>query len=197
MLSDSLVPKVCDLGFSSSQNDTQSRRRGGTPAYMAPEVAREQLISNYEAVDCYGFGCIAHDVAHVNTDAEAGARLRAAGVTPSAGVAPLGAAAVAAVAPPAEAAAFAAAGDGRDATLLSRSSNGPASSSSLPVRGGGVHVLFQRELDGYVRNVDARVPPPLADLINVCLAVDPAMRPTLAAARLRLVAAAADAPAWV
>lgn len=34
---------------------------------MAPEVARRQPIVNHKAVDSYGLGCIAHDLAHAGT----------------------------------------------------------------------------------------------------------------------------------
>jgi len=34
---------------------------------MSPEVARRETILNWEAIDSYGFGVIAHNVAHTNT----------------------------------------------------------------------------------------------------------------------------------
>lgn len=37
---------------------------------MAPEVARRQPVTNRPAVDCYGVGCIFHDLAHINTGVE-------------------------------------------------------------------------------------------------------------------------------
>ena len=43
-------------------------RVGGTPRFMAPEVALAQVITNWEAIDVYGYGCIVHDCAHTNTD---------------------------------------------------------------------------------------------------------------------------------
>ena len=33
---------------------------------MPPELIRGDVITDWEAVDSYGVGCIAHDVAHVN-----------------------------------------------------------------------------------------------------------------------------------
>jgi hypothetical protein len=52
----------------------------GTPLYMAPEVARGSMVTNFKAVDAYGFGMVLHDVCHVNTDAGAPARLARAGM---------------------------------------------------------------------------------------------------------------------
>jgi serine/threonine protein kinase len=96
--SGSLVPKVCDFGISAlkgsraapgggnpnaddgddeQQPGAAAAAAAGTPAYMASEIARQQRITRWEAVDVYGFGCIAHDVAHANTappDAPAAAR---------------------------------------------------------------------------------------------------------------------------
>ena len=40
---------------------------GGTPCYLAPEVALGEVISNWEAIDSYCFGHIVYEVTHVNT----------------------------------------------------------------------------------------------------------------------------------
>ncbi len=79
---DALTPKVCDFGLSSMKGAWPHAGDDvhGTPRYMAPEVARGQEIISWEAVDAYGFGWIAHDVAHENTDAGAAQRLAEAGV---------------------------------------------------------------------------------------------------------------------
>jgi len=42
-------------------------RVGGTPCYLAPEVALGEVISNWEAIDSYCFGHIVYEVTHVNT----------------------------------------------------------------------------------------------------------------------------------
>ena len=62
-----LVPKVADFSISSRKGATGMSASAGTPAFMAPEVARGVLVDDWEAVDAYGFGCIMHDTAHANT----------------------------------------------------------------------------------------------------------------------------------
>jgi serine/threonine protein kinase len=65
VLTESLVPRVADFGISLLRPLERSASRAGggvgTPQYMAPEVARKHTISDYEAVDVYGFGCIMYD----------------------------------------------------------------------------------------------------------------------------------------
>ena len=68
-LDDALVPKVGDFGLSMLPASHRNRV-GGTPRFMAPEVALAQVITNWESIDVYGFGAIAYDVAHTNTDDE-------------------------------------------------------------------------------------------------------------------------------
>jgi serine/threonine protein kinase len=77
-----LVPKVADFGVSIMAPETSEHvtMRRGTPRYMAPEVARGEVISNSKAIDAYGMGVVMYDVAHINSDAEAPARLREAGL---------------------------------------------------------------------------------------------------------------------
>ncbi len=62
-----LVPKVADFSISARKGAAGGLTSAGTPAFMAPEVARGELIHDWEAVDAYGFGCIVHDTAHANT----------------------------------------------------------------------------------------------------------------------------------
>ena len=83
MLNEALVPKVADFGVSwlATTGVAAQTLTRGTPRYMAPEVARGEPITNSKAVDAYGMGMVLHDLAHVNTDAEAPARLAAQGVT--------------------------------------------------------------------------------------------------------------------
>ena len=45
VLDSALSPKICDFGISLLADDTQKITRG-SPAYMAPEVARRQEISD-------------------------------------------------------------------------------------------------------------------------------------------------------
>ena len=66
LLDGGLAPRVSDFGLSTLPV-AERTRVGGTPTFMAPEVALEQLIDNWQAIDSYGFGRIAHEVAHVNT----------------------------------------------------------------------------------------------------------------------------------
>ena len=49
------------------------------------------------------------------------------------------------------------------------------------------HVLYARARSDFVVRVAAHVPPPLAALINNCLAVDPATRPESGAVRAQLL----------
>ena len=64
-----LSPKVTDFGLSMFKHfgrdgagDSVSAP-GGTLKYMAPEVVRGEAITKWEAIDCWGFGCIANDCA--------------------------------------------------------------------------------------------------------------------------------------
>ena len=101
VLSETLTPKVADFGISALRLKAADGMLNapvgvrGTPDYMAPEVARGQAISSWEAVDVYGFGWVTHDVAHINTRPTTGAMVTepeaqqpatgAAEPTPSAG----------------------------------------------------------------------------------------------------------------
>jgi len=67
VLMNGLVPKVADFSISSRKGAAGGLACAGTLAFMAPEVARGELVEDWEAVDAYGFGCIAHDTAHANT----------------------------------------------------------------------------------------------------------------------------------
>lgn len=144
VLMNGLVPKVADFSISSRKGATGGLACAGTLAFMAPEVARGELVEDWEAVDAYGFGCIAHDTAHANTGGS-GAVLGDAGSTA-----------------------------GRD----------------------GIQVLVNRELAGYARVVAPHVPAPLAALTAACLTVDPAARPRLAEARVRLAGMQQASAMW-
>ena len=140
-----MVPKVADFSISARKGAAGGLASAGTPAYMAPEVARGELVQDLEAVDCYGFGCIVHDTAHVNT--------------------------------------------GGPGVVL-----GEAASSSASLN--GIQVLIKRELAGYERVVSPHVPAALAALTSACLAVCPAARPRLAAARVQLAGMQQEANTW-
>jgi len=59
LLDHAYVPKVGDFGLSTLPVAERSRV-GGTPRFMAPEVALAQVITNWEAIDSYGFGYIVY-----------------------------------------------------------------------------------------------------------------------------------------
>lgn len=72
---EALVAKVADFGVSwvARAEMAATPLLHGTPRYMAPEVARGQVITNSKAIDAYGVGMVMYDVAHVNTAGAAGA----------------------------------------------------------------------------------------------------------------------------
>ncbi len=161
-----LVPKVADFGVSwvaASRDGAARRMTRGTPRYMAPEVARGLAISNSKAIDAYGMGTVLHDLAHVNTDAGAPARLQ--------GVVGGG-------------------GGGGGGAGGAASSGGETSGASGPVS--SAQVLFQRESSNYVREFAAHVPTQLTQLMREALAIAPDARPTLTAMRERLAAMAEE-----
>ena len=64
------MAQVADFGL--SQPMTEMAFDGiGTLSCMPPELIRGDVITNWEAVDSFGVGCIAHDLAHINTEAPA------------------------------------------------------------------------------------------------------------------------------
>ena len=70
VLSDSLMPKIADMGLA-VRVDAQLRASRvkvcrGTPGFMAPEVSRQEPVDLYEAIDVYGVGVIALDVVNSN-----------------------------------------------------------------------------------------------------------------------------------
>ena len=67
LLSDGAVrARVADFGLSAwvAAAGHAGLQRVGTPGYLAPEVARGELVTDWLAVDSYGVGLIAMDVAH-------------------------------------------------------------------------------------------------------------------------------------
>ena len=167
VLSSELVPKVCDLGIGvSDQRDLKSRvGKSGTPRYMAPECVSDGPVTNLQAVDAYGFGWIAHDVAHLGTTTS-----------------------------PQHSASSAASSSEPSGNAVSPMALGDTTGASESTA--WIGVLVKRSLVNFAVDVGEHVPPPLAQLITACLVVDPKQRPTLAAARERLAAAALEAPEW-
>ena len=78
VLDRSRTPKVADLGVSGFDLGVKAKVKRGTLRYMAPEVAQELVIEDFKAIDSYGVGMILLDLAQINTDAGAAARLAAA-----------------------------------------------------------------------------------------------------------------------
>lgn len=169
----SLTPKVADFGVSWLARTglaAQTLTRG-TPRYMAPEVARAEPITNSKAVDAYGMGMVLHDLAHVNTDGEAAARLAGA--------------------------AAAGAGGGNDEPPLTWTWDTDAGASGFAApRWNGMDVLAARESACYEAAFAPHVPAALRELMRDALAVLPDARPSLPQLRLRLEALTAEAPVW-
>ena len=70
VLTDSLVPKLCDFGLSGLlphvSNLSDVDRAQGTPAYMPPElVLGTSAGSSPQAIDMFGVGVVLHDLAHI------------------------------------------------------------------------------------------------------------------------------------
>ena len=71
VMTESLVPKICDFGLSSFipgyLADAQANKMRGTPKYMAPELILANKFRNSapQAVDIFGIGVVLHDLAHL------------------------------------------------------------------------------------------------------------------------------------
>ena len=163
VLDRSRTPKVADLGVSGLDLGVKAKVKRGTLRYMAPEVAQELVIEDFKAIDAYGVGMILLDLAHINTDAGAAARLAAA-AAPSA---------------------TATTSSGGASSSL-KLQGGSTSSGLAP----DLQVLLQRAATGFVTAVDAHVPEPFAAVVRACAAVQPSARPTAQEAQQLLEAAA-------
>ena len=164
----------------------------GTPRFMSPEVVRGSVITNSKAIDAYGLGMVVHDIAHVNTDAEAPARLAAA-----AAAGPGASAAAAAAARASCGGGSGGGGGGATTTMLSHGSwSGGTDGTRALARPSLLNVLFRRETANYMPSFAPHVPQPLCALIRAALALQPDERPTLTQLRTRLAALAEQAHAW-
>lgn len=133
VLSNDLVPKLCDFGISAllphvlppeAQPGPGAKHvLTGTPAFMAPEVAMTLPVASPLAVDVYGVGVILHDLAHTGAPGAPPHHDEWTGMSP-------------------------------------------------------MQVLVARHQANFRRPVGAHVPPQLAAIIERCLAVEPAGRPT-------------------
>jgi serine/threonine protein kinase len=81
LLGEGLVPRVSDFGLSIFPSVASRPLQVGTPIYMAPEMASGEPISDWKAVDSYGFGNIALDCAQSVTRQSAAAGQSAVTVT--------------------------------------------------------------------------------------------------------------------
>lgn len=160
----------------------------GTPIHsapVAPEVARRHIVTNRPAVDCYGLGCIAHDLAHINTGVDEAAAADAddayhSGITSC-------------------------------LTTVGQNANPVVliikrASCVLLTCCDRVHPLTASRcfssphpcwaVMDYAPCIAPSVPEPLAALLRALLAVDPAERPTAGEARRSLESMAADSVSW-
>ena len=157
VLSEGLVPKICDFGLSSflppvvAGTDAQPQRGTlrGTLKYMAPELllaaTGRYVGSAPQAVDVFGLGVVLHNLAHLG------------GAQPD----PSSPSAV---------------------KVSSGEAEKPAEDAkSLPAdiaeHWGALPLIMARYLAGFAVTVGPQVPPALAELILRCLSVDPAERP--------------------
>jgi serine/threonine protein kinase len=172
---------------SSAAASYRLRARGcGTPLYLAPELettaAGEELTLPL-AVDAYCFGAaILHALAHGGLAERVGALVTPLYSSRHDSQPPL------LLPPPADQAASAAAAPA--ALQLAATVSGQL----LPW--GRIQILVARDLAGWQPELAPRVPPPLADAIRRCCAVDPAARPTMEQLREEMQALMAVADEW-
>ena len=159
------------MGVSGLDLGVKAKVKRGTLRYMAPEVAQETVIEDFKAIDAYGVGMILLDLAQVNTDAGAAARVAA---LPSART-------------PTPSSAT-------NATPLGTAFTATGQESAVSGLAPDLQVLLQRASSGFITAVDARVPEPFAAVIRACVAVQPAARPTAQEAQQLLEAAARAMP---
>jgi serine/threonine protein kinase len=165
VLTEALVPKLCDFGISAflpalSASAAASKLSGiGTPRYMAPELILEGRYpgSAPQAIDVFGLGVVLHDLAHV------GVKLLGAstpGGTPS---------------------------DSSGGSLPPGSAD-TADSGATVTQWGALPVLMERYSAGFAVQAGAHCPPGHAALMMRCLAVNPAERPSARKALEELMA---------
>ena len=178
----------------------------GSPAYMAPEILLRREITNLAAVDIYGVGCSAlccasrerelsasrslfysrltHALAVLHDLAHSAWRLFAffhfyASIHPQSPLATVNTDVGPDPPPPG-----------------SSGSSGSVELRCVDSRLQPLRILIQRARVAYEPVLGPRLPPPLATLLRACLAVDPAQRPSAAAARVTTGALASQADSW-
>ena len=160
VLTDALVPKLCDFGISAflPALSNASKLSGiGTPRYMAPELI---LSGRYpgsapQAIDVFGLGVVLHDLSHVGVKLLG---VSTPGGTPS---------------------------DSSDGSLPPGSG---ITTDATVTQWGTLPVLMERYSAGFAVHAGAHVPPGHAALMMRCLAVDPAERPSARKALEELMA---------
>ena len=200
VLDDGMCPKVSDFGLSalllqiappassSSSGEEEGaspstrplrllRARGcGTPLYSAPELDSTEPLSQPLALDVYCFGsAVLHALAHHGTTAVVGEfstpmyRFYHRQLTQPGGPSAASTAVV---------------------------SSGPFVGSER-AGWGVVQTLVERESLGWQPELAPRCPPPLADAIRRCCAVDPSARPGMDALRDEMQALMLEADGWL
>ena len=170
VLSESLVPKICDFGLSSFipgyLADAQANKMRGTPKYMAPELILTDQFKNSapQAVDVFGIGVVLHDLAHLGIT----------GLEPKTPSPPESSAS--SPSPPAGATVVSVTGtfsDWGNAQVRPLPGNVFCSFADAPTQ-----ELMSRYHHGFSVDTAPHCPPKLAAVISRCLTVDPAKRPT-------------------
>ena len=170
VLSESLVPKICDFGLSSFipgyLADAQANKMRGTPKYMAPELILTDQFKNSapQAVDVFGIGVVLHDLAHLGIT----------GLEPKTPSPPESSAS--SPSPPAGATVVSVTGtfsDWGNAQVRPLPGNVLCSFADAPTQ-----ELMSRYHHGFSVDTAPHCPPKLAAVISRCLTVDPAKRPT-------------------
>ena len=167
VMSESLVPKICDFGLSSFipgyLTDTQANKTRGTPKYMAPELIMPNKFRNSapQAVDVFGIGVVLHDLAHLGIN---GFEPKTPSPQESSSSSP---------SPPGEATVTGTFSDWGNVQVRHMPENLRCSCADAPTQ-----ELMSRYHHGFSVDTAPHCPPKLAAVISRCLSVDPTKRPT-------------------